>query len=61
MCSGSVNFTSSNMFPLANSVLFERPYLSIIRNHQKKKKPQFSKLSILTKTSIGSTKFTASN
>lgn len=59
MSCGSVKFNSSNMFPLANSMLFERPYLSIMRNNQKKRKPQFSKLSILTKTSIGSTKFTS--
>lgn len=56
MSAGSVNYTNNNLFPLTHSILFERPYLSIIRNHQKKKKPQFSKLSILTKTSIGSTK-----
>lgn len=59
MSTGSMHFTSNNLFPLTHSVLFDRPYLSIIRNQHKKKKPQFSKLSILTKTSIGSTKVTS--
>lgn len=52
-------FTTNGIFPLTSSIIFERPYLSICRNNQKKKKPQFSKLSILTKSSIGSTKVTS--
>lgn len=42
--------------PLTNFILFEKPYLRICKNNQKKKKPEFSKLSVLTKSSIESTK-----
>ena len=59
MTSGLVTFANSTLYPLTSSMLFERPYLSICRNQQKKKKPQCSKLSILTKASIGSTKVTS--
>lgn len=38
------------------SFLMERPYLSVCRKNQQKKKPQKSKLSILSKTSMCSTK-----
>lgn len=59
MSFGGALLNQNSIHPLASSILFEKPYLSICRNNQKRKKPQFSKLSILTKSSIGSTKVTS--
>ena len=51
-----MSFGPQSTLPLTNSVLFDRPYLNIRKNHSKKQKPNFSKLSILTKSSICSIK-----
>ena len=51
-----LSFGPQATLPLTNSVLFDRPYLNIRKNHSKKQKPNFSKLSILTKSSICSMK-----
>lgn len=59
MASGTMTFTASTLNHLTSSLLLERPYLKICRKNQKKKKPQFSKLSILTKSSMCSTKVTS--
>ena len=52
----ALSFGPQATLPLTNSVLFDRPYLNIRKNHSKKQKPNFSKLSILTKSSICSMK-----
>lgn len=52
----AISFGPQATLPLTNSVLFERPYLNLRKNNSKKQKPNFSKLSILTKSSICSVK-----
>jgi hypothetical protein len=59
MTSGTVTFSTNTLYPLTSSMLLDRPYLNHFKNNQKRKKPQYSKLSILTKASISSTKVTS--
>lgn len=54
----SLTFGPQATLPLTSSILFDRPYLNLRKNYSKKQKPNFSKLSILTKSSICSMKNT---
>ena len=54
----SLTFGPQATLPLTSSILFDRPYLNLHKNYSKKQKPNFSKLSILTKSSICSMKNT---
>lgn len=56
MASDALSFGPQATLPLTSSLLFDRPYLNIRTRHSKRQKPNFSKLSILTKSSICSTK-----
>lgn len=53
-----MSFGPNATLPLASSFYFDKPFFNSRPNRSKRKKPQLSKLSILTKTSICSTKGT---
>ena len=56
MATDALTFGPHASLPLTSSSLFDRPYLYLRKYHSKNQKPNFSKLSILTKSSIGSSK-----